>query len=206
MEIGGDPVDTIALLQTNAPEASTIAVDAGDTLDVNKYSYGPIPFRASPALPGRPGYHSLMRLPAAQSYRYWHIRVTAPVFGGHFEAQQLVLGLNRATKNHSVDKAESVVDYGTLERTRAGNPVRTLGARHRRVDFDISMLTEAQFEANYADLDWRVGQTEPLLVVPNSKAGSFLHDRILYGPMRGGKIVNPASPRYTRGFTIESII
>ena len=205
-ELGNAPVDTIALLASNAPPAATVTVKAGTTTAGLDFTHGPVPFRASSALPGRPGYHALIRLPSVQSRRYWRVEITADVFSNHFHLEHAVFGQNRSTKNHSIDKSETLVDLGTFDRTRGGNPIRNLGARLRRVDFDISMLTEEQFELNYADLDWRVGSSEPVLCVPNSKDNAFLHDRILYGPIRGGKNVNPASPRYTRGFSIESVI
>jgi hypothetical protein len=206
VDLGGEDIDTIALLSSNAHPDATVTIKAGPTAAVAAYTLGPVNFRASAELPGRPGYHALIRLPAVRSDRYWRVEVTSINFSRQFHLEHAVFGKNRVTKNHSVEKAEASADLGTLERTRAGNPIRTLGARMRRVDFDISMLTEAQFEQNYADLDWRVGQTEPVLCVPNSKDNAFLHDRILYGAIRGGRTVNPASPYYTRGFTIESLI
>lgn len=205
-ELGPTPIDTIALLSSNANQNASVNIRAGSTTAGNDYAYGPVTFHASPALPARPGYHALIRLPAPQTHRYWRVEITSANFERQFHLEHAVFGLNRSTKNHSVDKVEAGVDLGSLERDRAGNPIRLLGAKLRRVDFDISVMTEAQYEANYADLDWRVGQTQPVLCVPNSKSGAFLHDRILYGAIRGGRVVNPASPRYTRGFTIESII
>ena len=74
----------------------------------------------------------------------------------------------------------------------------------RRVEFDISMMTEAQYELAYGDL--HRFENEAVLVVPNSKTGAFLHDRILFGDLRGSRTVNPFTPRYTRSFTIESLI
>lgn len=206
-EVGNEPVDTIALLASNAPTNATVTLNAGPDVTGAAFTHGPVPFRASENLPGRPGYHALIRLPSVQQHRFWRVEITAAdVYERQLQVEHAVFGQNRSTKNHSIDKSETLVDLGTFDRTRGGNPIRNLGARLRRVDFDISMLTEEQFELNYADIDWRVGSSEPVLCVPNSKDNAFLHDRILYGPIRGGKNVNPASPRYTRGFSIESVI
>ena len=205
-ELGGAEIDTIALLGSNASINATVTVKGGSTVAGADFTYGPVDFRASANLPGRPGYHALVRLPSVQKHRYWRVEIISDNFQDQFLLQHAVFGKNRVSKNHTLDKTESGIDLGTLDRTRGGNPVRTIGARMRRVDFDISVMSEAQFETNYADLDWRVGQTDPVLCVPNSKANAFLHDRILYGAIRGGKSVNVASPYYTRGFTIESII
>lgn len=209
LRIGGAAIDTVALLMSNAPEAATCNV-IGATSQANLTASPSFSnagsFRASANLPGRPGYHALIRLPSLQSYPWWRVVISAAPPGGLFHLEHAVIGRNRTTKNHSVDKSEAGMDLGTLERSRSGMPLRSLGHRMRRVDFDLSMLTEAEYETNYADLDWRVGATEPVLCVPNTKANAFLHDRILYGAIRGGKVVNPASPRYTRGFSIESLV
>src|SRR5207237_7934799 len=57
------PIDTIALLMSNAPEGAVVSIYAANTL--NQLATGnalfglpaAVPFRASPNLPGRPGYH-----------------------------------------------------------------------------------------------------------------------------------------------------
>src|SRR3546814_14079108 len=97
----------------------------------------------------------------------------------------------------AADKNEVGVDLGSLERLRSGNPNRIRGYRMRRVDFDLAALTEAQYETQYGDLHWRVGGTDPVLIVPNSKSGAFLQDRILYGAITAGRPVNSYSPYST---------
>lgn len=201
-----EPVDTLALLVSNLPEAATVRVYAGPTNATAAFDTGALPFRASPDVPGRPGYHGLVRLPAAQAYEYWKVRITATTPGSLVHLEHLVFGLNRHSKNHSLDRSETGLDLGSLERTRSGIPNRISGYRMRRADFDISMMTEAQYETQYGDLHWKVGGTSPVLCAPNSKAGAFLHDRLLYGAISAGRVVNPASPFYTRNFTIDSLI
>lgn len=206
------PVDTIALLMSNAPESATVTVSAGAT-EANAsggaptFSYGPVPFRASPNLDGRPGFHALLELPAAQAFAWWQVEIAAAVPGGIFHLEHAVFGRNRKTKNHSVEKTETPTDLGSLARSRSGIPQRALGWRMRRVEFDISAMDEGQYEASYADLGWRVGNIEPVLVVPNSKAGSYLHDRILYGALSSSsRISNIRGPLFTRSFSIDSLI
>lgn len=202
------PVDTIALLMSNAPEAATVLVRAGNTSAVTDYTGTSQAFRASANLTGRPGYHSIIKLAAPQSYPYWKVTVTVP--GGTlspcFHLEHAIFGLNRASKNHSVDKTEQPLDLGNYERGRSGIPQRMVGLRGKRVDFEISMLNQLQFETLYGDLPRLVGTTSPILAVPNSKTGTWLHDRILYGVLTGGKSVNPASPVHSRSFTIDSIL
>src|SRR3546814_6682697 len=65
-----EPIDTIALLQSNIPEDATVLIRVGTTSATADANYGPYPFRASANVPGRPGYHGLFRLPAAVSKEY----------------------------------------------------------------------------------------------------------------------------------------
>lgn len=204
--IAWEPIDTIALLMTNMPEDATVQFHAGQTTGYLDYVSPVFPARASANMPGRPGYHGLFRLPEPQAYQYWRATVTAACPGGILHIEHAVFGRNRVSKNHSYDKNESGLDLGSLERTRSGNPNRVNGYRMRKVDFDISMMSEAQYETQYGDLHWKVGGTDPVFVVPNSKEGGFLHDRMLYGAISAGRVVNPATPVYTRNFTIDSLI
>ena len=210
--ISPEPLDTIALLASNAPENARVRVRAGQTLAEAQgvapaFTFGWTPFRASPALPARPAYHCLLRLPAPQQYPYWWIEIEAEVTGRLFELQHAIVGLNRVSKRHALDKSESPIDLGTLTRPRTGIPSRALGFRMRRVEFDIAALNEAQFEVAFGDLGWRVGSTEPVLVVPNTKPGPYLHDRILYGALgQGSRSTNTRGPLYNKSFIVDSII
>lgn len=209
MRVAPEPIDTIALLMTNVPEGGYCYVAGGatkaaaDTAAAN----GPIfPFRASPNLPGRPGYHALIRLPAAQSHPWWSIYIQAICPGGVLHMEHLVMGKARVSKNVSVGDTDAALDLGTIDRNRFATPHRTYGARMRKVEFDLSALDEAQHETLYRDLGWRVGLTDPVLVVPNSKAGSYLHDRILYGTLVSNQSTNIRGPLYNRSLAIESLI
>lgn len=207
--LSGAPIDTIAALNSNMPETGTVTILAAATAAGINTGAGRVTvangvqFRASANLPGRPGYHGLFRFDPV-SLPYWYIAFEGAKTNGTFWLEHLVFGLNRATKNHSVDKAESPVPKTTIDRSRSGNPDRPDGIPMRRVEFDISMMTEAQYEQSYADL--HRFENEAVLVVPNSKSGAFLHDRILFGDMKGSRTINPFAPRYTRSFTIESLI
>lgn len=206
VQIAPEPVDTFAILNTNMPEDGTIRIRGGNDGVNWLYDLGTVPFRASPNVPGRPGYHGLVRLPAPQTYPHWWFRLSAETPRRIFYVEHLIMGLNRVSKRHSLEKTETGFDLGSLERNRSGSPNRVYGARMRRVDFDLSLMTEAQYETQYADLHWRVGGTDPVFVAPNSKTGAFLHDRMLYGAISAGRVTYPASGRFTRNFTIDSLI
>lgn len=205
----GSPVNTIAVLNTNMPENGRLWVQAGPAPDFYLTGQGLInvifqrPFRASANLPGRPGYHSIFTFPEV-AMPFWVFYFMGQKPGGVLWVEHVILGRNRVTKNHSVDKTESPIPRGSVERQRSGIPDRVAGVPMRKVEFDISMLTEAQYEEAYGDL--AAWENEAVLVVPNSRAGAFLHDRILYGDLKGSRTFNPASPRFTRSFSIESLI
>lgn len=209
VQIGGQPIDTVALLNTNLPEAATWYLQASQvpivTVDDIKYSSPIIPFRASPNLPQRAGFHGLMRLAAPQSYPFWRIRISgAPLTANMLHAEHFIIGLNRVSRNHAVEKTETPTPQTTVERKRSGVPDRVSGYPMRKAEFELANLTEAQYETLYGEL-WR-RENDAALVVPNSKAGAFLHDRILYGDLTAGRAVNTTSPRYTRQFGINSVI
>lgn len=210
IEMGGSPWDLIALLNSNLPEGATVTIRGGDTA-VAAAAAAPIlnavTFRASVNMPGRDGYHGWFRLPAVVNHRFAHITLggTMPPANTVYIEHALV-GLARQSRNHAIEKKESGLDLGTLDRSRSGNPARQRGLKMRTVDFDIALATESQYETLYADIFRRAGETEPVFVVPNSKPGPFLHDRALYGNMTGGSTTNPIAPYYTRTFTMASLI
>lgn len=214
IETSGQPWDTIALLGTNLPSGATWYIYADDNpAGINGgaatyKAYPPFQFHASPDLPGRPSYHGLHRVAGApRTERFIHIYFdgVAP-HSNFYAATYLVVGLARIAKNIAADKVEAPLDYGGLERLRDGTPDRRIGFRARRVEFEIALMTEAQWETQFADLRNAVGFTDPVLVVPNTRTGSFLHDRILYGAIAQNRATQPFTPRFTQSFSIESLI
>lgn len=211
IEIAPEEIDTIALLMSNASEAMQVTISAGATKanaegGSPSYSHGPVDFRASQNIAGRKGYNALIRLPAAQEYAFWHISIAGTLPGELFHMEHAVFGLNRATKKHAIDKTEAPLDLGTVSRGRSGVPLRALGYRMRKVDFEIAAMSEQQFETLYSRIADLVGLTEPVLVVPNPKATAFLHDRILYGTLVSSQATNIRGPLFSRKFSIESIV
>lgn len=205
----GAPVDTIGLLGTNAAEAMTVSISAGASkaaADNAVPVVAGVPFRASPNLPGRFAYHGLFRLPAPVSAPWIRIQLQGQLPGLTLEAKYLAIGKALQTKRYAADKRESFEDLGVLERDYLGVPDRLDGIRMRSVEFEISTIDETIYETTYADLHDRAGYTDPVLVVPNSKEGAFLHDRILFGAMSGGQTANPVSRFYSRRFKVNSII
>lgn len=215
-DTAGQPIDTIALLGTNLPigvnwRAESFATAANRDAGTSVVSTtGDVQFHASPNLPGRPWYNGLLRLAAPRTELYWRLVFTAAT-GALPPASTIcamfgVVGLARTAKSIAADKVEQPLDYGNIDRQRDGVPDRRYGWRGRRVDFQIALMTEAQWETQFADLRNRVGFTDPVLVLPNTRTGSFLHDRLLYGPLTAHRATQPYSPRFTHDFTIDSLI
>lgn len=209
----GQPIDTFALLSTNAPDNGTLQLKGTTTmaraLAANWDYVGPAnAFRASPNLPQRATYHHLTRLGAPLNHMVWTWIVSSanPFELGRFIATHLVCGLARSAKNISADKTETPLDLGGIDRQRSGAPDRTWGHRMRKVEFEISVMRETQWETQFGDLWRKIGLSEPVLVVPNSKTGSFLHDRILFGTVAQQRALQQASPIFSQSFAIESII
>lgn len=210
LKTAGQPIDTFALLDCNssAPQlqivcASTMADainNTGDAVDHGSYSI------ASANLPQRPGYHFLIRIAAPTTKRFHLFNVVGTLLQGQLQARYAVVGLARTAKNITTDKTETPLDLGSIDRTRSGGPNRVWGQKMRRSEFEISVMTEMQWETQFGDLWRKIGLSEPVLVVPNSRTGAFLHDRILFGTVAQQRATNVNSPIFTHGFSVESLI
>jgi len=115
-----------------------------------------------------------------------------------------VFGQARVIKNYA-DMTDQVLDLGSFDRLRDGTPDAVQGIRMRKVDFSLAAMTETQHETAFADLGQLVGTNEPVLIVPNSKSGPYLHDRLLYGNLTTSRQTN-ANMRFERQLSCESII
>lgn len=203
-EVGNTPIDTVAVLDTNLPEGATMIIRMADNaadLGTGSFTVFSGPFRASTNMPGRAGYHGLARFPEARKrwlFIYIYSAQRWPQIG------HIVFGKNIGTRAMSADKTESSIFLGDFARTRSGMPDFQDGARNRRVEFDVSQLTEAQYETFYSQLFRR--QNERALIVPNPKSGPFLHDRILYGRLTPGRVTQTNVNRFNRSFALDSII
>lgn len=210
LRTAGQPVDTLALLNTNLPETALISVSGGPTQaaaggNAPDFTTAAVQARASAWLPSRSGFHALHPLGATRRSIWYRIAITmATTPANMIHVEHLVIGLNRVTKNIGGEKTETPSSLTTIERKRSGIPDRVLGLPMRKVDFEIDVMTEAQFEQAYGQL-WR-RDNEPVFAIPNSKAGAFLHDRMLYGDLSGGRVSTSTPLRFSRGFTINSLI
>ncbi|HBK92545.1 MAG TPA: hypothetical protein DDZ68_12835 [Parvularcula sp.] len=187
VEVAGE-IDTIALLSTNANEATTWNIKSGPTLANVQgvspaFSTGSLPFRASTGLGKRPGYHGFVRLGASRTDQFWRLSITQGA--SQFQSAILVMGTARLSpRNYSRDMTEEVQDLGGFDIQRDGSVNPVDGVRLRTADIDISLLSETEIESLFGDLWWQVGQSACVLAIANSKPGARLHDRLMFGPLQ----------------------
>lgn len=203
----GRPIDTFAFLGTLANEdvtwrirgaASAAAVTAAPLVDT-----GVVQFRISNGIGRRQHYHAFRRLGQTYTHEFWRIDLTG--FTYFFMARHLVVGLARSSVNISRGQGSTPMDMGRIERTQFGAPDRVRGWRGRNVEFPLSWISEAEFEAKWRDLDQLVGTTDPVLALPNPKASVYLNDRIAYGEIVDMRAEMMRGTKYARQITVRSL-
>ena len=209
VETDGSPIDTIALLETNLPEGARMRVIGADTAGAvvsgGSYASASQSFRVSAGIAGRRGYHGIIRLPAPITARFLLIEISGEnATGGIIHITHAVFGRARIANNYS-DMTDDSFDLGTFSRMRDGTPDAVAGFRGRKVNFELPLMLESKHEALFADVAQRVGMTDPIFIIPNSKDGAYLHDRLLFGNLTTNRGTN-SNARFTRSFAIESII
>lgn len=207
-ETSGTPIDVVALLGTLTSNGAQWRIRAGGTAaeaaheTAAPYDSGQIIFHTNAGLANKRYYHGVHRLPAPVTHRFWNITL---VSFNLLLAKHLVVGLARKSVNYSRGAGSAAADLGKMARTRFGTPDRTRGWRSRSVDFELSWLTEAEFETKWSDLWHRVGTTDPVLALPNSKQNVYLNDRVAFGNISSMRSENVRSSRYIQSIEIASL-
>jgi hypothetical protein len=203
----GRAIDVIALLGTLANEDATWRI-RGATSQANltaspTVDTGAVALRVNSGIGRRSSYHAYRRLSTSYTLEWWRIDIThtAPTF----IARNLVVGLARQSVNYSRGAGKGPNDYGSMSRTVLGSPDRVVGWRGKSIDFQLSWLNEAEFEAKWSDLDTLVGLTYPVLAIPNPKANLYLNDRIAFGEITNMRGENMRSAKWQRTLEIRSL-
>jgi hypothetical protein len=79
------------------------------------------------------------------------------------------------------------------------------GWRGRKVEFPLSWISEAEYEAKWRDLDQLVGTTDPVLALPNPKASRYLNDRIAFGEITNMRGELMRGDKYAKTIEIRSL-
>lgn len=203
----GRAIDTFAFLGTLANEGVTWRIRGATTLANTTAApgvdTGVVPLRISTGIGQRKHYHGFRRFTQTYNYEWWRIDLAG--FNAFFMARHLVVGFARASVNISRGAGHSPVDMGRIERTLFGSPDRVVGWRGRAVDFPLSWISETEYEAKWRDLDQLVGQTDPVLAIPNPKVSQYLNDRIAYGEVTDMRTELMRGTKYARSLTIRSL-
>lgn len=203
----GRPIDTFAILGTLAHEDIVWRIRGAATLaDVTGapvVDTGNVQFRISPGIGRRKYYHAFRRLSQTYTLEFWQIDISG--FAQFFVARNLVVGLARSSVNISRGAGQVPLDFGKVDRTIFGTPDRVVGWRGRNVEFPLSWITEAEYEAKWRDLDQLVGLTDPVLALPNPKANVYLNDRIAFGEIGSARGEIMRGDRWLKSLEIRSL-
>lgn len=203
----GRAIDTFALLGSLANEsvtwrlrgaATATNVTAAPTTDT-----GVVSFRVSNGLGRRRHYHAFRRLAAPVTSEYWRIDLAG--ITANFIARHLVVGFARSSVNVSRGAGHEANDMGSFGRTMFGSPDRVRGWRGRKVEFPLSWVSEAEYEAKWRDLQTLVGSTEPVLALQNPKSSIYLNERIAYGTIQSDRGEMMRGEKYAKTLDINSL-
>lgn len=196
-DFGGNlPVDFLSVISANALSGTKIRIRLGSTqAEVDgtaPYDTGSVDF-ISPSIARQDGlYHSLLRLPTVVSARWWRIDITGHT--GAFEAAALVIGTTIETPCfYNQDYEFGVEDLGTVDINRWGVFDEQSGIILRRVDFTLSWVNEAVFEATFRPMHEKLGQTGMVYVCFDPEPTTYRQARTYFGLLR-----QPAFAKATR--------
>lgn len=212
-DAGGEAIDTFSLIGTNASDTltwqiyggSSLANVSGGTPDFTAFTPAR-KLRASDGLNQRPSFHSFHRLAAPRTDRWWRIRINCD--SAIFEARHLNVGLARVAADRTLSRGleQTPNSLGEFERRRDTTPNRQQGWVMRQVTFDVEYMLNDEWYEKFADLWWRLGDSQPCLAIPNGKPGKYFHDRMLFGDMSklGDEMVS--SFHVSQSYQINSLI
>lgn len=203
----GRGIDTIAMLGSLANEDVTWRIRTAATFNgvtnAPLMDTGNVDFRISPGIGRRKHYHAFRRLTNSYGTEYWRIDIGG--LSQNFIARNLIVGKARESVNISRGQGEEAIDYGSINRTQFGQPDRVRGWRGRKVEFPLSWIRETEYEAKWRDLDLLVGNTDPVLAIPNPKKSIYLNDRIAYGEIASMRGEVMRGDKYARTLEIRSL-
>lgn len=203
----GRAIDVFALLGTLANDDATWRIRGAATqatlTSAPTVDTGVVALRVNSGIGRRNHYHAYRRLGAAYTLAWWQIDITHTA--ATFIARHLIAGLARQSVNYSRGAGFSPADFGVTNRTQLGSPDRIVGWRGRQVSFALSWLNEAEFEAKWSDLDVLVGNSLPVLALPNPKANLYLNDRIAFGEITSMQSENVRSAKWGKSIEIRSL-
>ncbi len=156
-------VNFMAMIAANAVAGTKIRLRLGNSqAEVDgsaPYDSGALDFIATAPLvaPDDSLYHSHLEMPSVVTATWWRIDITGHT--GVFEASMLVLGekIQQAGRYYNSGFGEGVQDLGDIDFGPFGVPAETEGDVWRTLEFTLSWISEAEFEATFRPLMRRLG-------------------------------------------------
>lgn len=180
-------ISFVSIISANALSGTDIQVrlgtSQGEVDGTAPYDSGAVDF-ISPSIVREDGlYHSFLRLSSPVSARWWRIDITGHT--GAFEASALVIGNVIETPCfYNQDHEFGIEDLGQVEINRWGVFDETPGVVLRRVDFTLSWMSEAVFEATFRPMHEKLGQTGMVYVCFDPEPTTYRQARTYFGLFR----------------------
>lgn len=206
-------IDRVGLLYTNLTSAATwrirAAATTGALTSAPAYDSGTVPAWASASATGAKYPHALLRMAAAETYRYWRIDLTdASNLAGKFRAGRLVLGKSWQPEfNPSYGMERGFTTPTVWQETDGGSLVRTATKQQRAIGtFNLEWLSEAEREGDLYALERDCGDAGEVLVELPGESESYLHNRLIYGKLDLGRPVALSfHDTYSARFSVEAL-
>lgn len=201
-------VDFVSVMAANALPGTTIRVDMDNTNTTlgggsPTYTSGVLPF-ISPAVSGRPYYHSHLEIGSVQTRRYAQIIIAGHT--GAFEAAFIVLGRRvRPQRFYETEWEAGPDDQGAFAVNRNGVPSIADGSVLDAVAFELGWITEAEYETAFRPMLKRLGRRNPVFVSFDPAPTSYRQARTFFGTMRDlGRPRKAGFNRFAKRFEILS--
>lgn len=198
-------VDLVALMYTNLTSAATWRVRAGSTAAVSDWDGGTVTAWAG-SVQNVPAPHALLRLSAAQTYRYWRIDLTdAANPDGFFQAGVAVLASAfQPARNYAYGAGRGFNDLSVKQDSFGGGMLFEAKARRPVLSFEAPYLTATEAEAGVMELQRQ--NDGPVLAMLNPDASTYRMGRMYYGLMTLEPVVNTNFGRHSVRVTVEGLL
>lgn len=181
------PISFISIVSASALSGTDIRVRLGTSQaqvdGTAPYDSGAVDF-ISPSIAREDGlYHSFLRLSSPVSARWWRIDISGHT--GAFEASMLVIGNAVETPCFYDQNWEyGVEDLGEIDFGRWGVADEQEGAIFRRLDFTLSWISEAVFEATFRPMFEKLGKRQVIYICFDPEPTTYRQARTFMGWMR----------------------
>lgn len=207
IETSGQPYDCVALLGCFCgPQFRVRYSFSNNIAGLNNASLQfETELHPSSSLGRKRSYHGVYFLNTPVNFQYIRINIISGTAPPQALMRNFIIGLQKKTQNYVRGSSEDGTDLGSIDRNILGSEFTVSGWRGRQASFGLEWLDETEYYSKWNDLDQRVGQTKPILAIPNSAPNQYIHDRILFGELTASTGEHTRARKYARNFEINSI-